>query len=107
MIVLLTWLLLALVFRFNSRARLEAENLALRQQLIVLSRKPRSRIRLRNIDRLIFVWPYSLSRRYWTRSSSLSRKPLYAGVGAAFAHIGTGDREGATAVHVSTGRSVL
>ena len=42
----------------KSRASLEAENLVLRQQVIVLSRKSRSRVRLRNIDRLIFVWLY-------------------------------------------------
>ena len=44
--------------RLKSRASLEAENLVLRQQVIVLSRKSASRVRLRNIDRLIFVWLY-------------------------------------------------
>jgi hypothetical protein len=44
----------------KSRARLEAENLVLRQQVIVLSRKSPSRVWLRNIDRLIFVWLYRL-----------------------------------------------
>jgi hypothetical protein len=39
-------------------ARLEAENLVLRQQVIVLSRKSQSRVLLRNLDRLIFVWLY-------------------------------------------------
>ena len=47
--------------RLKTLARLEAENIALRQQVIVLSRKVRSRVRLRNIDRLIFVW---LSRMF-------------------------------------------
>src|SRR5277367_4472543 len=42
--------------RLKSRARLEAENIVLRHQVIVLSRKARPRVRLRNIDRLIFVW---------------------------------------------------
>jgi hypothetical protein len=42
--------------KLKSRARLEAENIVLRQQVIVLSRKARSRVRLRNIDWLIFVW---------------------------------------------------
>ena len=42
----------------KSRARLEAENLVLRQQVIVLSRKSPSRVRERNFDRLIFVWLY-------------------------------------------------
>src|SRR3981189_2407880 len=44
----------------RSRARLEAENIFLRQQVIVLSRKARSRVRLWNIDRLILVWLYRL-----------------------------------------------
>jgi hypothetical protein len=44
--------------RFDSQARLETENLMLRQRVIVLSRKSASRVRLRNIDRLIFVWLY-------------------------------------------------
>jgi hypothetical protein len=51
-------LLLIARTRLKSRASLEAENLLLRQQVIVLSRKSRSRVRLRNIDRLIFVWLY-------------------------------------------------
>jgi hypothetical protein len=51
-------LLLIARSRPKSRASLEAENLVLRQQLIVLSRKSRSRVRLRNIDRLTFVWVY-------------------------------------------------
>src|ERR1700730_13401728 len=45
-------------FGLKSRASLEAENIILRQQVIVLSRKAPSRVRLRNIDRLIFIWPY-------------------------------------------------
>ena len=44
--------------RLKSRASLEAENIILRQQVIILSRKSPSRVRLRNIDRLIFVWLY-------------------------------------------------
>jgi hypothetical protein len=46
--------------KLKSRARLEAENIVLRQQVIVLSRKARSRVQLKNIDRLIFVWMYRL-----------------------------------------------
>jgi hypothetical protein len=37
-------------------SQIEAENIVLRQQVIVLSRNAQSRVRLRNIDRLIFVW---------------------------------------------------
>jgi hypothetical protein len=54
----LTKLLLVARSRLKSRASLEAENLVLRQQVIVLSRKSRSRVRLRNLDRLILVWLY-------------------------------------------------
>ena len=61
MFAFLTKLLLVARSRLKSRARLEAENLILRQQVIVLSRKARSRARLRNVDRLIFVW---LSRMF-------------------------------------------
>ena len=50
-------LLLAL---FKSRQRLEAENAALRQQLIVLARRAPKRLRLTNSDRLIFVCLYRL-----------------------------------------------
>src|SRR6202035_2591368 len=58
MFAFLTSLLLVARSRLRSRASLEAENLVLRQQVIVLSRQSRSRVRLRNIDRLIFVWLY-------------------------------------------------
>jgi hypothetical protein len=56
MVEFLIKLLLVARSNLKSRARLEAENIVLRQQVIVLSRKARSRVRLRNIDRLIFVW---------------------------------------------------
>ena len=58
MLAFLTRLLLVARSRLKSRASLEAENLVLHQQVIVLSRISRSRVRLRNIDRLIFVWLY-------------------------------------------------
>ena len=44
----------ALRSRFKSRARLEAENLVLRQQLNVLIRKLPKRLRLTNSDRLLW-----------------------------------------------------
>jgi hypothetical protein len=40
------------------RSLLEAENLILRQKLIVLRGKSASRVNLWNIDRLLFVWAY-------------------------------------------------
>ena len=60
MVAFLTQLLLAIRSRFTGRARLEAENLLLRQQLVVLRRKSPTRVRLRNIDRLLLVWLYRL-----------------------------------------------
>jgi transposase InsO family protein len=61
---MLAWLirfLLALRSVSEAGASREAEILVLRQQLLVLSRKSRKRVRLRNIDRLVLVW---LSRLY-------------------------------------------
>ena len=43
---------------FKSKSRLEAENAALRQQLIVLRRKVRGRVQLTGADRLFFVLLY-------------------------------------------------
>jgi len=60
MVAFLTWLLLLARSRFKSRARLEAENMVLRQQVIVLRRRSRTRVGLRNFDRLILVWLYRL-----------------------------------------------
>ena len=58
MFAFLTKFLLVARSRLKSRASLEAENLVLRQQVITLSRKSWSRVRLRNFDWLIFVWRY-------------------------------------------------
>ncbi len=60
MVAFLIQLLLAIRSRFTRRARLEAENLILRQQLIVLRRKSPARVRLRNTDRWLLVWLYRL-----------------------------------------------
>ena len=58
MIGLLWFVLAVLVSPFRSNAGLEAENAALRQQLIVLHRKCQGRVRLTNGDRLFFVQLY-------------------------------------------------
>ena len=50
--------LLLIARSLRSQASLEAENLVLRQRVIVLSRTSPSRMWLRNIDRLIFAWLY-------------------------------------------------
>jgi hypothetical protein len=58
MVTFLIQLLLAIRSRFARRARLEAENLALRQQFVALRRKSPTRVRLWNIDRLLIVSLY-------------------------------------------------
>src|SRR6202048_3467987 len=60
MVAFLTQLLLAIWSQFTRRARLEAVNLILRQQLVVLRRKSPTRVKLRNIDRLLLAWLYRL-----------------------------------------------
>jgi hypothetical protein len=60
MVAFLIQLFCAFRSRFTRRARLEAENLLLRQQLVALRRKSQKRVRLWNIDRLLMVWLYRL-----------------------------------------------
>src|SRR5271169_2315133 len=58
MIGLLCFVLAVLASPFKSKSRLEAENAALRHQLIVLRRKVRGRAQLSNNDRWFFVQLY-------------------------------------------------
>src|SRR6266481_66154 len=51
MVVLICFVLAVLASQFKSKSRLEAENAALRHQLIVLRRKVRGRAQLTNSDR--------------------------------------------------------
>ena len=58
MIALLRFILAFLAAPFKSKSRLEAENAALRHQLIVLRRKVRGQVRLTNSDRWFLVQLY-------------------------------------------------
>ncbi len=58
MIALLCFVLTVLASPFKSKSRLEAENTALRHQLIVLRRQIPGRVRVTNGDRLIFIQLY-------------------------------------------------
>src|SRR6266849_5898196 len=58
MIGLLCFALAVLASPFKSNSRLEAENAALRHQLIVLGRKVRGRAQLTNSDRWFFIQLY-------------------------------------------------
>jgi hypothetical protein len=75
-----------LVSPFKSKIRLEAENTALRYQLIVLRRKVRGRIRLTNGDRLVFIqlyrsFPSVLKVITVIRPETLVRWPDFVGTG--------------------------
>jgi hypothetical protein len=57
--------LIELLFRWlasflRSHRRLRAENVVLRHQVNILSRRAAGRLRLSNVDRLVFVWLYRL-----------------------------------------------
>ena len=58
MIALLCFVMAALAAPFKLKSRLEAENAALRHQLIVLRRKVHGRVRLTNSDRWFFIQLY-------------------------------------------------
>jgi hypothetical protein len=58
MVALLCFFLALLASPFKPKSRLEAENAALRHQLIVLQRKVRGRVHFTNSDRLFFVQLY-------------------------------------------------
>jgi hypothetical protein len=99
MIALLCFVVAVLVSPFKSKNRLEAENAALRHQLVVLQRKMQGRVRLTNSDRCFFIqlyrwfpsilkvltivrpealvrWHRAGFRRYWCwKSCSLGGRP--------------------------------
>src|SRR5262249_10781210 len=58
MIALLCFVLNLSVSPFKSKSRLEAENAALRHQVVVLRRIVHRRVRLTNSDRLFFIQLY-------------------------------------------------
>ena len=60
MIALIRLFLALVAAPFRSKSALEAENAALRQQIIVLRRRLRGRVTLSNGDRFFFVWLYRL-----------------------------------------------
>ncbi len=60
MIGMITLVLAAVLSLFKRRARLEAENVALRHQLNILTRSAPCRVYLTNMDRWLLVWLYWL-----------------------------------------------
>jgi hypothetical protein len=102
MIALLCFLVTLFASPFKPKSRLEAENAALRRQLVILQRKKRGRVHLTNGDRLFLVqlyrwfpsvlktiaiirpetivrWHRAGFRRYWRwKSRSLGGRPQIA-----------------------------
>ena len=72
MIALLCFLTAVLAAPFKSNSRLEAENAALRHQLIVLRRRVQGRVRLTNNDRLLFVQLYRWFPSILSRVNNIS-----------------------------------
>src|SRR5271163_1239524 len=91
MVALMCFVLAVLALPFKSKSRLEAENAALRHQLVVLRRKVRGRAQLSNNDRWFFVQLYR-----WFPAIlevvTILRPETCAGIGTAFAAIGAGNR---------------
>ena len=83
----LLWSLLIGLFR--SRASLEAENLALRQQIIVLRRTASKRLSFNALDRLIFVGLHRVLGMPWLWSG---RRRSFAGTVLGSEPIGVGSR---------------
>src|SRR5258705_9861856 len=83
MIALLCFFLRLLVSPFKSTSRLEAENAALRHQLIILQRTVRGRAELTNADRIFFILLVSMvsvdPQRHHddpARDTSRAREPI-------------------------------
>jgi hypothetical protein len=97
MIALVCFVLAILTSPFKSRSRLEAENAALRHQLIVLRRKLRGRAQLTSSDRWFFVHLYRWFPSILQVFTIARPETLVGWHRAGFAAIGVGnhkDREG-------------
>ena len=89
MIALIRFVLAILGSPFKSKSWLEAENAALRQQLIVLRRRMKDRARFTNADRCFLS---SCIRRSSRSSQSYVLRRWCAGIGPAFVVIGVGNQ---------------
>jgi hypothetical protein len=76
---------------FKSQARLEAEIVVLRQQLMVLRRRVPSKPKPTAVDRLLFVWLYRLFPSILMLSRSSSPRLSCVGTGRAFGCTGAGN----------------
>jgi hypothetical protein len=90
MIGLLCFVQAVLTSPFKSKLRLEAENAALRHQLVILRRKLRGRPRLTNNDRWFFIQLYRWFPSILHVLTIIRPETLVVGIGRAFAATGTG-----------------
>src|SRR5665648_1063726 len=92
MFALLCFLLAVLASPFKSKSRLEAENAALRHQLIILRCKVQGRVQLTNNDRWFLIQLYRWFPSILQVLTIVQPRPLVRGIGPAFAVIGVGSR---------------
>src|SRR5215469_8978881 len=93
MIGLLCFVLAVLTSPFKSRLRLEAENAALRHQLMVLRRRLQGRIRLTNHDRWFLIQLYRWFPSILSVLTSSGPRRSCVGTGPVFAATGVGSRD--------------
>jgi hypothetical protein len=80
MFALLCFVLAVLASPFKSKSRLEAENVALQHQLIVLRRRVQGRVQLTNSDRWFFIQLYRWFPSILQVLKSSTKKPRWSGV---------------------------
>ena len=83
----------------RSQARLTAENLVLRQQGLILSRKSPTGVRLRNLDRLVLVWLYRSFPSILNAITVVKPETVIRWHAAASQFIGTGGLDGSVGDH--------
>jgi len=91
MVSLLCFFLTLMASPFKSNSRLEAENAALRHELIVLQRKARGRLHLTNSDRLFLIQLYRWFPSVLKAITIFRPETLCAGIVPVFAAIGAGN----------------
>jgi hypothetical protein len=89
---LVCFVLAVLASPFKSKSRLEAENAALRRQLIVLRRKVQGRVRLTNSDRWFLIQLYRWFPSILQVVTIVQPETLFGGIGPAFVATGVGSR---------------
>src|SRR3981189_2739042 len=93
MIWLLCFVMAAAASPLKSKIRLEAENAALRHQLIVLRRKLRGRVKLANSDRWFFVQLYRWFPSILKVLTVIRPETLVRGIGPIFAATDAGSHD--------------